>query len=175
MSSAYSRYKNMLQKCDKQPLQPRYWISHSLLTRHDGFSGTSCILEMLCCHSDEEKHPRLVGQRPKRWRIVKLRRCRLDSSIIQSVIIFPGELTLFLILRGCFFASPCYLPLCLEGASVWSWEFVHSHCICCDTIWPGERLCTCPIWIPTFCSEVGLSALYFCVWTQTCSQCWRVF
>lgn len=118
--------------------------------RHDGLSGTYCIWEMLCCHSDEEKDPILTGQGANRWRIENLCRCRLDFSIIQSFIISQESLH-FSNPPRLFFFSPSVIYHFVQG------ECLSDHCslcrpipICRATVWPGERLCTTPAWIPTF-------------------------
>jgi len=87
----------MLRTCELQR-HTLYQVFHYLLMRHHGLSGTSCIEEMYCCHSDEESIPAWWHRGKKRWRIMKLCRCRLDSSIAQS---FVWREKTFLILRGC--------------------------------------------------------------------------
>lgn len=159
----------MLQKWDKHPLTPPFFcqIFHYLLMRHHGLSGTSCIWEMLCCHSDEERHPRLVGQGQKKVKDYEAVPMQIGFLYYPEFHHFPRRAYTFLILQGCF------SPLCVIYHFV-NRERLSDPCslcrpapICCDTICPGERLCTSPGYLH-FHSKVGLTGGCTCsIWTHS--------
>lgn len=116
-------------------LHALHQIFHYLFMRHYGLSGTSYILEMHCCHSNEGSISACRDRGQKGGGLWS----GADADWIRLLFsISPGEQNTFVLLWGCFFPVVCD---CVQREPVSDpCSLCNPTRICCDTIWPGERL-----------------------------------